>query len=61
MKIKEISYHRTVNLGNYETVRLGAEAELSHDDSPVESYKKLKGWIDKECAVYEQYAKSRGQ
>lgn len=59
MKIKQVSYQRTINLGNYETVRLGAEAELSHDDNPQECYKKLKSWIDSECKVYKDYARNR--
>jgi hypothetical protein len=34
MKITAVSYQRTINLGNYESERVGTEVELDEGDSP---------------------------
>ena len=42
MKVKEISLQRTFNLGNYESVRVGAVAEVSEYDTPKSVLEALK-------------------
>jgi hypothetical protein len=45
VKVKTIEMARTVNLGNYSNLRLGAVAELEPDESPTEAVKKLSHWL----------------
>lgn len=42
MKIKDLSYQRTFNLGNYESERIGLTAELDDPVNLKEAFRKLK-------------------
>jgi hydrogenase maturation factor len=54
MKIKTISYGMTINLGNYESVRVDFAAEVDNEESPQEVLNELK-----KIAKFEE-AKIRG-
>lgn len=54
INIKEISYRRLVNLGNYETAAIEVKAELNEGDDPDEVFASLKEFSD------EKISKKRG-
>ncbi|MCJ7632454.1 hypothetical protein MUP77_08690 [Candidatus Bathyarchaeota archaeon] len=41
MKLTNASLERTYNLGNYESLRVGLEAQLSEQDNPLDVWKQL--------------------
>ena len=45
MKITEISYGRTKNLGNYQSERLDVTAEVGDEENPTTTYQQLKAWV----------------
>ena len=47
MKIKEISFRRVFNLGNYETVALELRADVNDNENIIESLDELKNVCDK--------------
>lgn len=48
MKIKVVTVNRKFNLGNYEMLSLGAEAELNDTDNPLEVWQILRDNIEME-------------
>jgi replication factor A1 len=42
VKITKVSFSRKYNLGNYETLDVGAEAELTEQDNPLEAWSILR-------------------
>jgi hypothetical protein len=36
MKITKVDYSKTFNLGNYQSAKIGFEAEVEHNEDPVE-------------------------
>jgi hypothetical protein len=46
MKIKEISYERVHNLGNYETERFGAVASVDDKEDSRDAFKSLKNFVE---------------
>ena len=48
MKITKVSVNRKFNLGNYETLDLAGEAELSEKDSPLEVWEIIRDNIEME-------------
>lgn len=42
MRITKVNIERTFNLGNYESIRVGAEADLGDTDNPKETWSILK-------------------
>jgi hypothetical protein len=49
MKIKSISLGRTINIGNYESIRIDIAAELQGGDTVEETMKELNELLDKEA------------
>ena len=45
-KITKISFSLVKNLGNYETCRVEAEAEIHPDEKPTDVMKKLQAWVE---------------
>ena len=48
MRITTITYSRTVNLGNYNSKKLEATAEVDNGEDPTEVSDKLRAWLVKE-------------
>lgn len=46
MKIITVTYGRTVNLGNYESARLDATAEVERGETPEDALGRLREWIE---------------
>lgn len=49
MKVTTVSYGRTVNLGNFESARLDATAELEPGDTREDVPAQLRAWIDEQA------------
>ena len=45
MKVKTVSYRRTVNLGNYSSATFEASAELDTDESPEEAAQNITHFV----------------
>lgn len=45
MKIRLIRYSKTKNIGNYESVRVEAEAEVDDNEDPTAVFEDLKKWV----------------
>lgn len=45
MKVVKITYQRTKNLGNYESERLEATADVEEGENPGEVRYRLKQWV----------------
>jgi len=45
-RITKISFSRVKNLGNYETCRVEAEAEIHPGEKPTDVMKKLRAWVE---------------
>jgi hypothetical protein len=45
VKIVEIGYSRTINLGNYESARIEARASIDSDEDPAEALLELTRWV----------------
>ena len=45
-KIREISYERSANLGDFESVRFAAVLTIDEGDKPASELKRLKTFID---------------
>lgn len=56
MKITKVSYGRTVNMGNYESVRFDLEARVDETEEWLDVYDEL----IKECLKLEKQAKKKG-
>jgi hypothetical protein len=48
MKIKTILYNRTVNLGNYESKRHEATAEVEDGEDPTKAAEELRAFVHAE-------------
>lgn len=48
MKITTISYNRTVNLGNFESKRQEATAEIEDGEDPAKAAEALRKWVHAE-------------
>lgn len=46
MQIITVSYGKTVNLGNYESARLDATAQVESGETPEDALSKLKTWVE---------------
>lgn len=46
MRIKEISYERVHNLGNYETERMGVVVSIDKDEKPDKVFEKAKNYVE---------------
>lgn len=54
MKVTEVSFGITVNLGNYESARFDATARVADDESPDEAMRMLKQFIKGEVNKFDQ-------
>ena len=45
MKIDRLKFGRTVNTGNFESVRLDAECDVDEDEDPSEVLEELIKWV----------------
>lgn len=46
LNIKEMSYRRIINLGNYETASLEVKISLDEKEDPDETFETLKGFVE---------------
>lgn len=49
IKITKITYSRTVNLGNYESARVEATAEVQDGENPNKVAAKLALWVEEQA------------
>lgn len=49
MKIVEISYGVTLNLGNFESARVDATARIEDGEDPPKAFADLKEFVDEEA------------
>lgn len=45
MKITQVELNRTINLGNYSNIKLGAVAEVGGDEDPAAAMMELSRWL----------------
>lgn len=57
MKIKTISYQAVKNLGNYESERLEAHAEVEEGEDPRVAALKLRQWVNLQLLEPPRYGK----
>lgn len=50
MKVKEVSYKRTKNLGNYESVQIGLVVEPDYDETEDRTLLLAKAWVNKKLS-----------
>lgn len=53
MKITKISYQAVKNLGNYESERLEAHAEVEEGVDPIEAVGNLRAWVEERIQMRE--------
>jgi hypothetical protein len=58
MKVIKISTERVYNLGNYESIRFGIEADLEETDNIKESYNFLSDLLDEQFNDYKKSSKN---
>ena len=49
MRIITVTYGRTVNLGNYESARLDATAQVEEAETAEDALGKLRTWIEQQA------------
>lgn len=54
MRVKELSYGRVSNLGNYETERLECTVELEEGDSPKEALNRARKFVHTNLDIEEE-------
>jgi hypothetical protein len=64
MKFRELTYSRgaTINMGNYNNVRLEVTASVTLDasDDPDKSFVKLRAWVEQHAAEEARRYQSKG-
>lgn len=54
MKITKINYQAVKNLGNYESERLEASAEVEEGEDPIQAVGNLRAWVEERLQMREE-------
>lgn len=60
MRITKVHMDRTINLGNYSNLKLGAEAEVEPGEDPEGAVRELSAWLKDVCSKARQSCVQEG-
>lgn len=55
MNIKQISYHKVFNLGNYSNEKIGVEIEINEGDDPITAHAEAVKYVERAHEFQKQY------